>query len=621
METALDLAAGGSAFFFAISPRGQARQRLQEYVRRRLAGRPVLRIFLTPEHPLDPRTVGVQLHAIAGQGQPVVFVDVKSLGVAELEALASPTVRRARWVLQTLNFQREKLVALNVPIVFWVTSLVLKAMSTWAADLFSAHSGIFDLEPPLPPLRPDDLSRDERRMRDDDKGSAAHLPEKEVRGRIRLYEEQLHREAGKRWPRVSRIAGLEEELVRLYLALGELPQAALHSRRAVAHYRKLATRDAIFRPHLIRSLIDLNSVLLSMGQWEEALTATEEAVEISLTFDRVDSENLQPLLSRALRRIAGTARLGEVERARELFARGVEADPSDAAVWQAWALMEARLGEVERARELFARGVEADPGHAPVWQAWALMEARLGEVGGRGSCSRAGGGDPGHAPVWRAWALMEARLREVERARELFARGVEADPGHAPTWQAWALMEARLREVERARELFARGVEADPGHAPAWQAWALMEARLGRHEEARRLFRQGVEADPANAPTWQAWALMEARLGRHEEARRLLDEGLSRVQEPRGRALLLSTRGSMLARQQKYAEAEADFRAALALHEGDPLTHYHFAVDCLLPQNRRQEACQHLRRAEELRPRKRRDRERVALALRRAGGG
>jgi tetratricopeptide (TPR) repeat protein len=54
---------------------------------------------------------------------------------------------------------------------------------------------------------------------------------------------------------------------------------------------------------------------------------------------------------------------------------------------------------------------------------------------------------------------------------------------------------------------------------------------------------------------------------------------------------------------------------SLRLRERDPLNHYHYAVDLLLKQGRRGEACRHLRRALELNPRKARDRQQIERAL------
>ncbi len=139
----------------------------------------------------------------------------------------------------------------------------------------------------------------------------------------------------------------------------------------------------------------------------------------------------------------------------------------------------------------------------------------------------------------------------------------------------------------------------------------------GNIPEARRLFHQATQANPKDAASWQAWALMEAQHGDAKKAESLLRTGLEKVQEERGRALLLSTLGSLLARQKHYPQAEEAFRQALELWEKNPLTHYHFAVDCLIPQRKTQEACQHLERARSLRPRKERDRRKIEAALQR----
>jgi tetratricopeptide (TPR) repeat protein len=95
--------------------------------------------------------------------------------------------------------------------------------------------------------------------------------------------------------------------------------------------------------------------------------------------------------------------------------------------------------------------------------------------------------------------------------------------------------------------LFKRAVEADPFNAPSWQAYALFEKEQRQYDEARRLFKRAVEADPSHAPSWQAYALFEKEQRNFAEARRLLEEGLRRVRDGRGKGLLHSTLGGLLA--------------------------------------------------------------------------
>eukprot|EP00899_Mesostigma_viride_P022732 jgi/Mesvir1/3643/Mv14939-RA.2 len=69
-----------------------------------------------------------------------------------------------------------------------------------------------------------------------------------------------------------------------------------------------------------------------------------------------------------------------VDAARKLLQTGSALNPRDAALLQAWALLEYESGNSVRARELFEAGVVADPKHQPVWQAWAVMEWKLGHI-------------------------------------------------------------------------------------------------------------------------------------------------------------------------------------------------------------------------------------------------
>ena len=77
---------------------------------------------------------------------------------------------------------------------------------------------------------------------------------------------------------------------------------------------------------------------------------------------------------------------GDRTRAGQLFAEAARAEPNDAVIWQAWALLEAAQGNVgtvetpHSARWLFRHGTEADPKNAPTWQAWALLEADQGNT-------------------------------------------------------------------------------------------------------------------------------------------------------------------------------------------------------------------------------------------------
>ena len=59
--------------------------------------------------------------------------------------------------------------------------------------------------------------------------------------------------------------------------------------------------------------------------------------------------------------------------AREILEKGVQLFPGDIFLLQRYGTIEAKLGDVDKARELFQRSVMIQP-HAPTFVAWAILE-------------------------------------------------------------------------------------------------------------------------------------------------------------------------------------------------------------------------------------------------------
>jgi tetratricopeptide (TPR) repeat protein len=275
-------------------------------------------------------------------------------------------------------------------------------------------------------------------------------------------------------------------------------------------------------------------------------------------------------------------RRGQIDQARQLFDLAAEVDPKKAHTLQPWAIMEKEKGNFIRARELFEQAAKANLKDPITFQSWALMEKELGKY---------------------------------DRARELFEQASSADPKNAIVYQSWALMEKELGKYNRARELFEQAAHADPNHAPVYQAWALMEKELGKYDRARQLFEQAIQAEPSSAHSYHAWALMEAKQDNYPVAKAILETGLQYVSKRNERAIMLSTLGSIHARHGDFARAGQYFAEALSLDEANPFTHYYYAMEYLLLKGDRKEACQHLHRAQQLRPRRERDPRMVQWAL------
>jgi tetratricopeptide (TPR) repeat protein len=213
------------------------------------------------------------------------------------------------------------------------------------------------------------------------------------------------------------------------------------------------------------------------------------------------------------------AERGRMQEAREHFYEGskTEAGRDSAALWHAWAMLEAREGKGDEARKLFQRGLGADSDNKYVWLSWAVFEAREGFLQRARSLLIKGCAlNPGDAPLLQALARLEAMDGDMRNARTLFDRGAKLDPLHQQNWQAWAMAEWRAGHVDRARELFQRGVWVAPRSKNAcrlFQAWGVLEEREGSVPLARQLYKCAVKSDPTSEKAWLSWALMEEKQG------------------------------------------------------------------------------------------------------------
>jgi tetratricopeptide (TPR) repeat protein len=176
-------------------------------------------------------------------------------------------------------------------------------------------------------------------------------------------------------------------------------------------------------------------------------------------------------------------------------------------------------------------------------------------------------------------------------------------------------MEKEEGNFNRASYLFEQAIRCDPKDPITSQSWALMEKELGRYDRARQLFEQAIQAEPSSAHSYQAWALMEANQDNYPVAKAILETSLQYVSKRNERAIMLSTLGSIHARYGDFARAGQYFAEALSLDEANPFTHYYYAIEYLLLKGDRKEACQHLHRAQQLCPRRERDRRKVQWAL------
>lgn len=114
--------------------------------------------------------------------------------------------------------------------------------------------------------------------------------------------------------------------------------------------------------------------------------------------------------------------LGEFDRARRIYERYLEYNPSNVAAWVQFAGLEVKLNEWERARAIYELAVEQEGLDLP-------------------------------ERVWKAYIDFEISLREHSKVRRLYQR-LRQKTKHVKVWVSEAEFEARIGETDRARDVF-----------------------------------------------------------------------------------------------------------------------------------------------------------------------
>lgn len=235
-------------------------------------------------------------------------------------------------------------------------------------------------------------------------------------------------------------------------------------------------------------------------------------------------------------------RNGNIEQARAVFERGVQADCSDAgSLYHGYGKLELALGNVDAARSILERGLQqvkakeiaSDSTHR---ERTKFLSHTLGMIelnSNRPAIAREIFQDGvercgNSSRLLLGSALSEMRLGKEDAARALFERSILVDRKHAQAWQAWGMMETKAGNFKTASTLFQCGIQSAPSHGALWHGYASLEIKKDNIHNARVLYAAGMQKAPNHVPLYQGWALLEMREGNFEDARKLITEALTR---------------------------------------------------------------------------------------------
>ena len=210
----------------------------------------------------------------------------------------------------------------------------------------------------------------------------------------------------------------------------------------------------------------------------------------------------------------------EFRRARSVFERALDVEPTAVALWLRYIEAELKTRNVNHARNLLDRAVTIIPRVDKLWYKYVYMEEMLGNIPGtRQVFERWMSWEPEEA-AWSAYIKLEKRYGEFARARAIFRRLTIVHP-EPRNWIKWARFEEENGTSELVREVFGTAIEMLGDHfvdEKLFMAYARFEAKLKEYERARAIYKYALDQLPRSRSVTlhQAYTTFEKQFGDRE---------------------------------------------------------------------------------------------------------
>jgi len=188
----------------------------------------------------------------------------------------------------------------------------------------------------------------------------------------------------------------------------------------------------------------------------------------------------------------------EYRRARSVFERALDVDPTIVQLWVRYIEAEMKERNINHARNVLDRAVTILPRVDKLWYKYVYMEEMLGNIAGtRAVFERWMSWEPDEA-AWGAYIKLEKRYGEYERARNVFERFTIVHP-EARNWIKWARSEEENGTSDMVREVFGMAIETlgdEFMDEKLFIAYARFEAKLKEYERARAIYKYALDRMP-----------------------------------------------------------------------------------------------------------------------------
>lgn len=248
-------------------------------------------------------------------------------------------------------------------------------------------------------------------------------------------------------------------------------------------------------------------------------------------------------------KIATSAEVGDVHKARLLLKSVRDTNPKHGPGWIAAARVEEAAGKTVQARRLIQEGCEVCEDSEDVW----LEAARLHPPDvAKTILATAVRRLPTSVKIF----LRAADLEHNDSAkRAVLRKALEANPTSVTLWKA----AVELEDAENARVLLSVAVERVPRSVEMW----LALARLETYENARRVLNNARKALPAERAVWIAAAKLEESQDHADVVDKIVDKAVKS----------LARHDAVVSRAQWLKEAESAEAAGAPLTSGSIVKH------------------------------------------------
>lgn len=210
------------------------------------------------------------------------------------------------------------------------------------------------------------------------------------------------------------------------------------------------------------------------------------------------------------------AEIGDLKRARQLFASIIKTNKKNASGWISAARLEVQAGNMKQARALILRGTEECPKSEEIWR-----EAVKLNEGDRETLARALRSVPESISLWLLAAEKET---ETTVKRKIIRSALERNASSSRLWMALVELE---ESEEDARLLLTRAVECASEAVELWVALARLQEST---TQARQVLNRARQACPKSFTIWiNAARLEESNDTDAGEIRKLLTRGATEL--------------------------------------------------------------------------------------------